>query len=230
MKNEEYNIELSSKGGFITRLLLAMLLPIPLIAAAAWLDIAPVLGIDPRWLALIYPLGLYLTLHFTKSLSRGTALVTLYVDRLEIKQQMALRRKEVAFEAQFDDIDGYLIQHEPYFVLFRVVRRDGTKVTLNRDHQNADEFSEFIEDFESRIDVWNTKHKTELQIRQLEGTYGSKLAVPSAIVLVICMLLIPALLWFYQRSPNWGALAALYGGGIFYVYQVFIRYRARQQV
>lgn len=164
----------------------------------------------------------------------ATADIELIIDNEGLKKKWL---KQFLFQNKPDrniswtEIKDFVFEPDRQFDKFKLTLKDGTKFKFhhNTDHNNIDDFQQFLFDFERKISKLNTENGKINNIGRgktiYETVWGLVLAVIS--FLIIFATIIIFIFFPMKKTVNYAALGASIIGGIYFIFQVYIHRKSR---
>jgi hypothetical protein len=215
----KYNIKATSKNLYVLIVFLSVLIgaviPTYLLSIISYKFNAVVYyGIDL--------LVCFLLIHFSKSLTKKTALITISDKQMILNLPSFISSQRNITELPWSDLKSFLIEPNQYFTQTKFKLKNGKKVVFyhDTDDSKADDYIAFELALNKMVFKINKELKSK-QILQKKTFYATTLGRYSAILLAITLLIIPFAYAIRNIAPPLGYLLVLYPGGIHFIWIVY---------
>lgn len=162
----------------------------------------------------------------------ATGEIELTIDENGIKKKWL---KQLLFHNRSDlsikwiEIKDYVFEPDRQFDKFKMHIKDGTRFQFfhNNDHNDKDDFLQFLNDFESVVKEINTDKDKSNDIKRGKTIYESVWGLILAGFAIIMLIGIPIILFVSptRKTPNYGMIGLAYLGAVYYIFQVFYHRR-----
>ena len=157
----------------------------------------------------------------------STAIIQIKMDELGIKitwtKQFFLQKRS-DFEIEWIDISEYKIEPDRNWDKFKIISKNNNKFQIlhNTDYDGKDDYSNFLKDFEIKVKEINSDNIELNNIKRTPTLYESTAGLFFAIFLIVSLVALTILMLTSEhRISNPAAIAALYFGASFYIFQVY---------
>lgn len=129
------------------------------------------------------------------------------------------------------EIKDFVFEPDRQFDKFKLTLTDGTSFKLhhNTDHNETDDFQQFVIDFRQKISHYNSNNTGTNNIKRgktiYETSWGLVLSVISALIIVAIITVF--ILYPIKKTTNYFALGASMMGAAYFIFQVYI-HRTKQ--
>ncbi len=176
---------------------------------------------DNFFVIIIIPLLSLFIFFFTKKWCTKLCIIRLSKEKVVFEFK---NKKVNECEIKLNKIDKYLFQKDQYFNVFKIYQKNNKSIKLymfNSDLENEQKFLNFYSRFEQKINEFN-ENSENLLIQKKPTFYESKTAYYSAIIVLICMTLLPIFYLFSNDKIKIGNLITIYSFGLYYIYRVYL--------
>lgn len=157
----------------------------------------------------------------------STAIIQIKMDEIGIKITWAKQfflQKRSDFEIEWVDISEFKIEPDRNWDKFKIISKYDNKFQIlhNTDYDGKDDYSNFIKDFEIKVNEINSDNIESNDINKVPNFYESTSGLLFAIFLIISLVVLTILM---IRSKylvsNIAAITAVYFGSFYYIFQVY---------
>lgn len=163
---------------------------------------------------------LLITYWFLKIVSKVIVEINVGDKTLEISRKYLMFNTFIKID--FFNIKNYKYEKGNGYDIFGIKLKKGFGISLliEIDKKNHQQFSQFIKEFENKIEVINMNNYSK--ITKSLTIYESKWGFIYAVIIAILLISIP-LLFFFKIKFNFPLILILYPSGLFYLYRFYLQ-------